>query len=41
MSFTRVLLSAGEDVDADRMRRAFPRSRRIAANEVATVWAVE
>jgi hypothetical protein len=36
-----VLLSAGEDADADWMRRAFPRSRRIAANEVATVWSVE
>jgi hypothetical protein len=36
-----VLLSAGEEADADWMRRAFPRSRRIAANEVATVWSVE
>jgi hypothetical protein len=36
-----ILLSGGEDSDAEWMRRAFPGSRRIAANEVATVWAVE
>ena len=36
-----ILLSAGEESDADWMRRAFPGSRRMAANEVATVWAVE
>jgi len=36
-----VLLSAGEASDADWMKQAFPGSRRIAANEVATVWAVE
>ncbi len=35
------LLSAGDQSDAEWMRRAFPGSRRIAANEVATVWAVE
>ncbi|MFL5310653.1 MAG: hypothetical protein ACJ79H_09405, partial [Myxococcales bacterium] len=36
-----ILLSGGEESDAGWMRQAFPRSRRIAANEVATVWAVE
>ena len=36
-----ILLSRGDESDADWMRRAFPTSRRIAANEVATVWAVE
>jgi hypothetical protein len=36
-----ILLSGGETADADWMRQAFPHSRRIAANEVATVWAVE
>jgi hypothetical protein len=36
-----ILLSGGDESDVDWMRRAFPRSRRIAANEVATVWAVE
>ena len=36
-----ILLSTGDESDAEWMRRAFPSSRRIAANEVATVWAVE
>src|SRR5216684_2285165 len=36
-----ILLSAGDESDAQWMRRAFPGSRRIAANEVASVWAVE
>jgi len=36
-----MLFSRGDESDADWMRRAFPTSRRIAANEVATVWAVE
>jgi hypothetical protein len=36
-----ILLSRGEQSDAEWMQRAFPTSRRIAANDVATVWAVE